>query len=109
MIGPISEVHIVKILDEYGWKVALPSMCSPGDGTYVVISRETERYVNEIRIHDAEVRSSNELLENLQESKEGRSHYEKREVTSSHKETWAGSGIEELVQTLSLLFQTRLP
>ena len=69
IIGPISEVHIVKILDEYGLEVAIPSLCKPGDVTYVVISRETERFVNEIHTHEAETRSSSELLENLQESK----------------------------------------
>ena len=41
IIGPTSEVHIVKILDEYGLEVAIPSICSPGDVTYVVISGET--------------------------------------------------------------------
>ena len=30
-----------------------------------MISRETERFVNEIHEHKAEVRSSDELLENL--------------------------------------------
>ena len=47
---PISEVHIVKILDEYGVEVAIPSICKPGDVTYVVISRETERFVNEFML-----------------------------------------------------------
>ena len=64
-----SEVHIVNILDEYGLEVAIPSICKPGDVTYVVISRETERFVNEIHAHEAQTRSSRELLENLQESK----------------------------------------
>ena len=38
IIGPISEVHIVKILDEYGVEVAIPSICKHRDVTYVVIS-----------------------------------------------------------------------
>ena len=59
-----------------------------------MISRETERFVNGIDTHDAEVRSSHELLENLQESKEGVPHKE-RKVTTSHKETWADSITEE--------------
>ena len=33
----------MKILDEYGLEVAIPTVCSPGDVTYVVISRETEK------------------------------------------------------------------
>ena len=69
-----SEVHIVNILDEYGLEVAIPSICKLGDVTYVVISRETERFVNEIHTHEAETRSSGELLENLQESKESMSY-----------------------------------
>ena len=44
-----------------------------GDVTYVVISRETERFVNEIHTHKAKTRSSEELLENLQESTESMS------------------------------------
>ena len=70
IIGPISEVLIVKILDEYGVEVAIPSKCKPGDVTYVVISTETERFVVEIPTHAAKTRSSRELLEHLQESKE---------------------------------------
>ena len=30
IIGPVSEVHIVKILDEYGLEVAIPSLCRQG-------------------------------------------------------------------------------
>ena len=104
-IGPITEVHIVKILDECGLEVAIPSTCRPGNITCVVISRETERFVNEIHNHNAEVRSSKELLDNLQESKEG-VPFEKRKVTARHKETWAAPRI---VQVLTLLFLTRLP
>ena len=29
-IGPITEVHAVEILDEYGLEVAIPSICKPG-------------------------------------------------------------------------------
>ena len=43
----------MKILDKYGAEVSIPSICKPGDVTYVVISRETERFVNEIHIHEA--------------------------------------------------------
>ena len=70
IIGPIQEVQIVKILDEYVVGLAILSICKPGDVTYVVISRETERFVNEIHTHEARIRSSCELLENSQESKE---------------------------------------
>ena len=40
MIGPVIEVHVVKILEEYGLEVAIPSICKLGDTTYVVICRE---------------------------------------------------------------------
>ena len=83
--GPISEVLIVKILDEYGVEVAIPSICKPGDVTYVVISREAERFVNKIHTHEAKNRSSREF-ENHQESKESM-FYKRREVITGPKET----------------------
>ena len=52
------KVHIVKILDECGMEVAIPSICRPKDTSHVVISREIERFVNETHQHKAEVRSS---------------------------------------------------
>ena len=93
-IGPVIEVHIVKILDEYGLEVAIPSLCKPGDITYVVISRETERFVNENHNHKEEFRSSNELLGNLQESERNAS-YEERKATTRFKETWAAPSMKE--------------
>ena len=42
IIGPVVEVHIVKILDEYGIEVATQSISNPENTCYVVISRETE-------------------------------------------------------------------
>ena len=84
----------MKILDEYGLEVVIPSICKPGDVMCVVISRETERFVNEIHTHNPKVRSSKELLDNLEESKESRP-YEERQVITRHKETWATSSIEE--------------
>ena len=71
IVGPITEVHILKILDEYGLEVAIPSICRPGEITYGMKSRETERFENEIHNHNTDVRSSKEVLDNLQESKEG--------------------------------------
>ena len=66
IIGPVLEVHFVKILDGHGIEVAIPSFAS-NDTSYVVISRETKRFVNEIHDHKEELRSSNELLTDLQE------------------------------------------
>ena len=93
-IGPVIEVHIVKILDEYGLEVAIPSICKPGNITCVVISRETERFVNENHNHKEEFRSSNELLGNLQELERNAS-YEERKVTTPSKETSAAPSKKE--------------
>ena len=87
LIGPIQEVRNVKILDEYGVEVAVPSICKPGDVTYVLISTETEHFMNENHTHEAKTRFSGELLENPQES-EGSMFYNQREVTTSPQETW---------------------
>ena len=98
-----------KFLDEYGVEVAIPSICKPWDVTYVVISRATERFVNEIHTHEAETRSSGALRENLQESKESMS-YKQREVPTSPKETWVASSTgEKLVQAFSILFHIKAP
>ena len=77
----------MKIHDGYGRKIAIPPTLDLQDTSYVVIFRETERFVNEIHDHYEEVRSSNELLEDLQES-------ERKETTRS-KETWAAPSMKE--------------
>ena len=51
IIGPILEVRIVKIHGEYGIEVAIPSIANSTYTSYVVISREAERFVNEIHDH----------------------------------------------------------
>ena len=94
IIGPVLDTHIVKIHDRYAFEVAIPSICRPEDTTYVVISRETERFANETHDHKAEARSSDELLENLQES-ETHEPYEERKVTTRSKETWAAPSMKE--------------
>ena len=40
IIGPVSEVHVVKILDRYCMEVAIQSITNPEYTTYVVISRK---------------------------------------------------------------------
>ena len=57
----------VKILDEYGIEVANQSIANPEYTTFVVKSREEERFANEIHDHRQELRSSNGLLETNQE------------------------------------------
>ena len=68
VIGPVLEVHVVKIIDGYWIEVAIQSIVNPEYTTYVVIFREQERLVNELHDHTQELRSSNELLVNLHES-----------------------------------------
>ena len=97
-VGSILEVHIVKILDGYGIEVAIPSICKPGDTSYVVKSREAERFVNGIHDHKEELTSNNELLTELQGS--GRSEVYEEWALPSTKETCAG---------LSTLLQGRHP
>ena len=94
IIGPVLEVHTVKMHDGYALEVAIQLICRPKDTSYVVISRETERCVNEIHDHKAEVGSRNEMLENLQES-ERNEPYEERKVTTRSKETWAAPSMKE--------------
>ena len=43
IIGPITEVHVEKILDEYGLEVAIPSICKLLDTTYVVRNSQSQR------------------------------------------------------------------
>ena len=62
LFGPVLEVQVVKILDGYGTEIAIPSIDKPAYTSYFVISRETERFVNEIHDQKEELRSSNELL-----------------------------------------------
>ena len=93
-IGPVLEVHIVEILDGYGIEVAIQSIWNPENTSHVVIVREAERFVSEIHDHKQELRSSDELLADLQGS--GRSEvYEERKVTKSFRETWASPSTKE--------------
>ena len=73
IIGPVIEVQIVKILDQYGLVIAIPS---PNDGeqtSYEMISRGRSRFVDESHMPKAEPRSSAELLTECQKSEGGES------------------------------------
>ena len=70
------EVHIVTILDGYGIEVAIQSIANPENPSYVVITREAERFVNEIHDHKGELRSSNEWLTAFQREQDGSYHWE---------------------------------
>ena len=91
IIGPVSEVHVVKILDRSCNSIN----ANPEHSTYVVKCREEKRFVSEIHDHKQELRSSNELLANLHES--GRN--EEGIVTKKPR--------RKLVQALSFLRQER--
>ena len=81
----------MKVIDKFCTEVAIQSIANPEYTTYVVISREEERFVNEIHDHTLELSSSNELLANLHES--GRN--EEGKVTRIRKETWAAPSAKE--------------
>ena len=68
IIGPVLEVRIVNNLEEYGLEILIPSIFNPIETSYVVISRETERFVDQIHDHKKELRSSDELLTAFQKS-----------------------------------------
>ena len=74
IIGPVIEVQIVKILDQYGLEIAIPSpFPSPTRTSCVMISRGTCRFVDDVHIPNAELRSSAELLSEVQKSGGGES------------------------------------
>ena len=64
-------VQIVQIIDNVGLEIANPS---PNDGertSYVMISRGKSRFVDEIHIPNAELRSTLQLLSERQKSEGG--------------------------------------
>ena len=74
IIGPVIEVRIVKILDQYGLEIAIPSPNDDGELTsHVMISRGKGRFVGEVHIPNAQLRSSAELLAELQNAGGGES------------------------------------
>ena len=91
MIGLVLDVRIVKILEEHG---AEPSIAKPANTCYVVVSRETECFVNEIHDHKEELRSSSELLTAFQKSERNEPHGEER-GSNCVKETCAPKGYKE--------------
>ena len=83
IIGPVLEVHIVKILLRI-WNRSRNSInCNPTYTSHVAKSRETERLVNEIHDHNEELRSNNELLTQLQGSAKSEACEERRRSLSN--------------------------
>ena len=73
IIGPVIEVQIVKILHQYGLEIAIPSPNDTERTSYVMISRGERRSVDEVLFSNAGLRSSAELLTELQNSEGGES------------------------------------
>ena len=73
IIGSVIEVQIVIILDQYGLEIAIPSPNGKQWTSDVMISRGKSRFVDEVRIPNAELRSSAELLTELQKAEGGES------------------------------------
>ena len=69
--GQVSEVQTEKILDQYGLEIAIPSLNGFTRTSNVMISSGKSRFKDEVDIPNAELRSSTELLSELQKA-EGR-------------------------------------
>ena len=41
IIGPVLEVHLVKVLEEYALNFSIPSICKPGDTSRCDIQRDS--------------------------------------------------------------------
>ena len=109
IIGPVSEVQIVKFLDDSGIEVAIPSTANFANTSCVVISKETERFVNEVHDHKEELRSSNELLT----AEMGSNSSQETGALSSIKETCASPpsnpiGVSLFKKTVSLSSETKM-
>ena len=68
IIGPVNEVQIVKILDQCGPENAIPSPNDRERTSHFLISRGKSRFLGEVHIPNAELRSSAELLSEFQKS-----------------------------------------
>ena len=89
IIGPVIEVQIVKIIDHCGFEIAVPSPNDRERTFYVMISRGKSRFVDEVHIPNAELRSSADLLIELQkaegeESCLGQSKTSIQETSAAH-------------------------
>ena len=50
IVGPVTEVQIVNILDSYGLEIAIPSPDNSKRTSYILISRGNSRFVDELHI-----------------------------------------------------------
>ena len=95
IIGPISEVLVVKLLDECGVEVAMPSILQNLETCLTLrYPGKPSAMWMKFTLTNKKPRSSGELLENLRESKESMS-YKQREATTGSEETWVAPSIGE--------------
>ena len=73
IFGPVIKVQIAKILDQCGLEIAIPSSTDTKRTSYVMISTGKSRFVDEVHVPKAELRSSAELLSEFQKSEGGES------------------------------------
>ena len=73
LIGPVIEVHVVQVFGNHGLECDIPSPNNPKRTSWVVISSGKSRFVDEVHIPNAELRSSAELLTGLQKAEGGES------------------------------------
>ena len=78
----------MKILDQYGLEIAIPSPNDRERTSYVMISRGKSRFVDAIHIPNVELRTRAELLSELQKSEGGQPCLTKSKT--SNQETGAG-------------------
>ena len=69
IVGPVIEIHVVKFLTSMDLEVSIPSICKPGDITVRCDIKRDRALCERNCGRKAEVRSSKELIEHLQESK----------------------------------------
>ena len=106
ILGPVIEVKIVKILERYGLEIAIPSPNDHVRTSHVVISRGKSWFVDEVHIHNAALRSSQELLTELQksggkESCEEQGNTSTQEIGAIHVSSFT-SNRETCANTLSI-------
>ena len=106
-MGAVIELKIVKILDKYGLEIAIPSPDERERTSYVVISRGKSRFVDEIHIPKAGLRSGAEWFSELQKSGGGescvaQSNTRIQETGAIHVSSYT-SNKETCANTLSIL------
>ena len=87
VIGPVIEVQNREILEQPGLDMSIPSPHTHEQTTHVLITRGTNRFVDEVHDHKVQLRPSTEFLSTLQKS-EGRESFVEESI-NNNKETCA--------------------